>query len=89
MEQTEIAKVFIVGVDGPSLNGFGLIDAIRQSFPGKTCIAMSAKADHEQQAAQMGVDGFLAKPFGIADLFALAAHFMVEADTPEVQEPEN
>jgi CheY-like chemotaxis protein len=87
--QDEIAQVLLVGLDGSDLNGIELINAIRQSFPGKTCIAMSAMAEHEKQAAQMGVDGFLAKPFGIADLFELADHFIVEADTRAAREPDD
>jgi hypothetical protein len=37
----------------------------------------------------MSADGFLAKPFGMADLFELAEHFLVERDSPAEVEAEN
>jgi len=87
--QGDSAQLFIVGVDGTDLDGFDLIGTIKQSSPAKICIAMSATVDHEQQAAGMSADGFLAKPFGMADLFELAEHFLVERDSPAEVEAEN
>ncbi|MBV8615798.1 MAG: response regulator [Acetobacteraceae bacterium] len=52
---------------GAGMNGFTLIAAARQRWPGIRCVLMSGDPDAAQKAAE-GPDLFLSKPFRTAQL---------------------
>ncbi|MBV8703148.1 MAG: response regulator [Acetobacteraceae bacterium] len=52
---------------GPGMNGFTLIAAARQRWPGIRCVLMSGDLDAAQKSAE-APDLFLSKPFRAAEL---------------------
>lgn len=80
INQPESADIIIANAGTSAVDGFGLLKKVKQHYPRKTCIVMSDTIAHENQARDFGADAFLAKPFGLQDLFELVQRFVVEAD---------
>jgi len=68
----------ISDVDMPDMNGFELMDKVRQKDPDKIFIIMSGVSDNEEKSRYEGADAFLAKPFEISDLFGIVQCFVVD-----------
>ncbi len=61
----------------PDISGFELMRNVKQQHPETVFVLMSDRPQDENQAARLGADAFLAKPFGIQDLFDLVQKFVV------------
>lgn len=64
----------------PDVSGFDLMKRIKKQHPKTVFVLMSDRPQDESQAARLGADAFLAKPFGIQDLFDLVQKFVVGQD---------
>lgn len=64
----------------PDISGFELMQNVKKQHPETVFVLMSDRPQDESQAARLGADAFLAKPFGIQDLFDLVQKFVVGQD---------
>lgn len=62
----------------PDGSGLELLDTVRKHNPGAVLVALSSRHADENEARRCGIDGFLAKPFALNDLFAIVQRFIVE-----------
>jgi DNA-binding response OmpR family regulator len=60
-------------------SGFELLRFLKQKQAGTYFIAISTDAADEISATELGADAFLAKPFGLKDLFDIVQRFVVES----------
>lgn len=58
-------------------SGFELLQFIKKKYPKIVFVVMSANPGDETQAATLGADAFLAKPFALQDLFDIVDNFVV------------
>jgi len=61
----------------PDMSGFELLKNVKRQHPETVFVLMSDRPRDETRAARLGADAFLAKPFGIQDLFDLVQKFVV------------
>jgi len=78
LQKNERADIIIFDVNIPEIDGFELLDKIKQKFPDKICILMSPAPADEKTARSLGADAFLAKPFSVNDLFNIVQTFIIE-----------
>ncbi len=76
LENHNSADIIIANVHMPVMDGFELLRKTKKQYPHKICILMSANSKDEQQAAELGADAFLAKPFDIQDIFDIVQTFV-------------
>jgi CheY-like chemotaxis protein len=76
----ESADIIVSDVDMPRMDGLELLKRIKTEYPKKICILMGSQPAHETAARQYGADAFIAKPFGISDLFDVVQSFVVEVN---------
>ncbi len=62
----------------PGLDGLNLLKRFKEKFPTKRCVVMSSDPQDENSACELGADAFLAKPFGVKDLFDIVQTFIVD-----------
>lgn len=65
----------------PEMNGFELLHKIKEKDPQKPCIIMSGTGRYKKTAQDLCADGFLAKPFAMADLFKVVETSIDPNDT--------
>lgn len=70
--------IVISDVDMPKIDGFELMSRVKQKYPEKIFIIMSGIASYEEKSRAQGANAFLAKPFGINDLFDIVQYYVVE-----------
>lgn len=70
--------VILLDMRMPIMDGWAFSQAYRQ-LPAKhvPIIVLTAATDAATFAAQINAEGFLAKPFNLADLIKLVGHYMV------------
>jgi DNA-binding NtrC family response regulator len=61
----------------PDGSGLELLDMVKRIHPEAIRIAVSGNPGDDQKAAKHHIDGFLAKPFTLNDLFAIVQRFVV------------
>jgi len=81
IEIPDNADIIVTDVDMPEMTGFELLTKIKKTCPEKKCIIMSADPTNENTAINLGADAFLAKPFGVNDLFKIVETFVVSGET--------
>jgi YesN/AraC family two-component response regulator len=66
----------------PGINGFSLIEAARSLHPQLKTIVMTAFGSRqvEEEIQNLGIDGYLNKPFPTADLIALIQNILFAKD---------
>lgn len=69
--------IVISDVDMPKINGFELMNRVKEKYPDKIFIIMSGVSEYEETSRTQGASAFLAKPFGINDLFDIVQCFVV------------
>ncbi len=69
--------ILCLDVDIPDGDGLDLLEEVRLTAPDLPAIVMSGNATPERRsrAAQLGVEEFLAKPFGFRKLSVLVKHY--------------
>lgn len=69
------ADIILTDVKMPRMDGLELLHRIKAKDPVKPCILMSATPVYRKAAHDLHADGFLAKPFALAELFEVVAQF--------------
>lgn len=69
------ADIVLTDVKMPRMNGLELLHKIKTKDPKKPCIIMTATPHYKTAARDLQADGFLMKPFAIADLFSVMERF--------------
>ena len=75
LQDEDSVDIVITDVNMPKMDGFELLNKIKEKDPEKPCIIMSAIPRYKKIAQDLRADGFLAKPFKISDLFKVVAQF--------------
>lgn len=71
--------IFMMEVGLPG--GLDVLGRIKGIDSSKICVAMSSSLEDERSAGTLGADAFLAKPFGMDDLFAVVQSFVAGEET--------
>jgi len=72
------ADIDIFVLEVGNSGGLDVLERIKERDAGRICVAMSSSSEDEQRAGKLGADAFLAKPFGMDDLFAVVQSFVAE-----------
>ena len=79
-EESGFPDVIIADVSLQKIDGFALVPKIKETSPRTVVVLFSDLPGNETKAREQGVDAFLAKPFGVNELFSLVQAFVVEQD---------
>ncbi len=82
-EESGFPDMVVADVNLQEMDGLTLTSKIKQTQP-KTIVALfSDTPQNENAAREHGADVFMAKPFGVNELFNLVQNFVVEPETAE------
>ena len=82
-EESGFPDVVVADVNLQEIDGLTLTSKIKQTRP-KTIVALfSDTPQNENAAKEHGADVFMAKPFGVNELFNLVQTFVVEPETAD------
>ncbi len=74
--------VILLDMKMPVMNGWDFARAFRQEHDTESAIVViTAAADAQERAAEIGADGWLGKPFESADLYAAVGRHLGAADS--------
>lgn len=76
-EKGGTADIVISDVDMPEMTGLELMHRAKKQDPEMIFIIMSGVAEYESKSRLAGAAAFLAKPFGINDLFSIIQYYVV------------
>lgn len=76
LEIDDALDIIISDVEMPGMDGIELLSRIRERFPDKVCIMISADHSYRATALALGANGFLAKPFTVHDLISAVEPYM-------------
>jgi DNA-binding response OmpR family regulator len=79
-EESGFPDVIIADVSLQKIDGFALVPKVKETSPRTVVVLFSDLPGNETKAREQGVDAFLAKPFGVNELFSLVQAFVVEQD---------
>jgi CheY-like chemotaxis protein len=71
--------VVLLDMRMPVLDGWGVARSLRERGLSPKVVVMTAAVDARQVASEIGANAFLAKPFGLDDLFSLVDRLCHEA----------
>lgn len=69
------ADIVLTDIKMPRMNGLELLNRVKAKDPQKPCILMSATPEYVNVAHTLQADGFLFKPFALAELFEVMERF--------------
>jgi len=70
--------IVVADVNLAELSGTELLAKVKSLHPETVVILYSNVPENEDSAMKAGVDAFLAKPFGVSELFDLVQKFIVD-----------
>jgi DNA-binding NtrC family response regulator len=73
--------IIIADANLPEINGFDLLQRVKNNMPEIPFIIVAGDASLEETARQLGADAFIFKPFGAEDLFAVINQFVLAPPT--------
>lgn len=79
-ETSGFPDVLIADVNLQEIDGLTLLAKVKEVSPHTVVILYSDLPNSEVMAREKGADAFLAKPFGVNELFGLVQTFVVEHD---------
>lgn len=79
-EESGFPDMIIADVNLQEIDGLALTSRVKKSSPGTVVVLFSDSPENETKAREQGSDAFLAKPFGVNELFNLVQTFVVEQD---------
>lgn len=77
-EENGFPDMIIADVILQEIDGLALVSKIKKASPGTVVVLFSDLPRNETKAREQGADAFLAKPFGVNELFKLVQTFVVE-----------
>lgn len=80
-EEKGFPDMIIADVNLQEIDGLTLVSKIKEAGPGTVVVLFSDLQENETKARERGADAFLAKPFGVNELFNLVQTFVVEQDS--------
>ena len=86
-EESGFPDMIIADVNLQEIDGLALTSKVKKASPGTVVVLFSDSPGNETKAKEKGSDAFLAKPFGVNELFNLVQTFVVEqnpADDPSI-----
>ncbi|MEA3231370.1 MAG: response regulator [Thermodesulfobacteriota bacterium] len=69
------ADIVITDVNMPEMDGFELLHRVKEKYPQKPCIVISATPRYKKTARDLSADCFLAKPFSMMALLKVVEQF--------------
>ena len=82
-EESGFPDVVVADVNLQEIDGLTLTSKIKQVQPQTIVALFSDTPQNENAAKEHGADVFMAKPFGVNELFNLVQTFVVEPDSSE------
>ena len=82
-EESGFPDLIVADVNLQEIDGLTLVSKVKQACPETIFVLFSDSPGNENLAKEHGADAFLAKPFGVNDLFNLIQSFVVEAGLSE------
>jgi len=79
-EESGFPDIIFADVSLQKIDGFALVPKVKDASPKTVVVLFSDLPSNETKAKKQGVDAFLAKPFGVNELFSLVQTFVVEPD---------
>ena len=79
-EESGFPDIIIADVNLQKIDGFALVPKVKETSPKTVVVLFSDLPSNETKAREQGVDAFLAKSFGVNELFSLVQTFVVEQD---------
>ena len=73
--------MIVADVNLQEIDGLVLVSKVKDANPGTVVVLFSDSHRNETKAREQGADAFLAKPFGVNELFNLVQTFVVEQDS--------
>ena len=80
-EESGFPDIILADVNLQEIGGLELTAKVKKARPGTRVVLFSNVPGNETKAREQGADVFLAKPFGINELFNLVQTFVVEQDS--------
>jgi DNA-binding response OmpR family regulator len=77
-EDYGVPDIIVADVNLDELTGTELLDKVRGLNQGTIVILYSDRPEKEEMVRKAGADAFLAKPFGVSELFNLVQRFVVD-----------
>jgi len=82
-EESGFPDMIVADVNLQEIDGLTLLDKVKQASPKTIFILFSDSPENEVLARKQGADAFIAKPFGVNELFNLVQTFVVEGGMSE------
>lgn len=82
-EESGFPDMIIADVNLQEIDGLALTSKVKKASPETVVVLFSDWPGNESKARKQGSDAFLAKPFGVNELFNLVQTFVVEQDPPD------
>ena len=79
-EESGFPDMIIADVNLQKIDGLALVPKVKEASPRTVVVLFSDLPRNEIKAKEQGSDVFLAKPFGVNELFNLVQTFVVEQD---------
>lgn len=77
-EENGVPDIIVADVNLDDLAGSELLEKVKGINQGTIVILYSDQLDKEAMVREAGADAFLAKPFGVSELFNLVQRFVVD-----------
>jgi CheY-like chemotaxis protein len=79
-EESGFPDMIVADVNLQEIDGLALVSKVKNTNPGTVVVLFSDSQRNETKAREQGADAFLAKPFGVNELFNLVQTFVVEQE---------
>ena len=80
-KESGFPDMIVADVNLQEIDGLALVSKVKNANPGTVVVLFSDSPRNETKAREQGADAFLAKPFGVNELFNLVQTFVVEQDS--------
>jgi two-component system KDP operon response regulator KdpE len=79
-EESGFPDIIVADVNLQEIDGLELVSKVKETSSRTVVVLFSDSPGNETKAREQGADAFLAKPFGVNELFSLVQTFVVEQD---------
>lgn len=79
-EESGFPDMIVADVNLQEMDGLALVTRVKKASSRTVVVLFSDSPTNETKARERGADAFLAKPFGVNELFSLVQTFVVEQD---------
>jgi two-component system response regulator GlrR len=86
-EESGFPDLIIADVNLQEIDGLALASKVKEASPKTVVVLFSDLSGNEAKASEQGSDAFLAKPFGVNELFSLVQTYVVEQNPADDLSP--